>query len=78
MELLSSFRDTMRRNYETLDVEKVQEQWYASSLLDMSSDAISIRHVGAAVTSLGSSVNAGRNYLRISATPSQRSLTPPA
>ena len=37
MELLSSFRDTMRRNYETLDVEKVQEQWYASGLLDMSS-----------------------------------------
>ncbi|KAK7470660.1 inositol hexakisphosphate and diphosphoinositol-pentakisphosphate kinase [Stygiomarasmius scandens] len=27
IELLGSFRDIMRRNYETLDVEKIQERW---------------------------------------------------
>ncbi|KAF9568920.1 cortical actin cytoskeleton protein asp1 [Agrocybe pediades] len=27
IELLSSFRDTMRRNFETLDVDKIQERW---------------------------------------------------
>ncbi|KAJ8523016.1 hypothetical protein ONZ45_g464 [Pleurotus djamor] len=27
IELLSSFRDTMRRNYETLDVYKIQDRW---------------------------------------------------
>ncbi|THV08568.1 hypothetical protein K435DRAFT_740770 [Dendrothele bispora CBS 962.96] len=27
IELLSSFRDIMRRNYETLDVDKIQERW---------------------------------------------------
>lgn len=27
IELLSSFRTIMRRNYETLDVDKIQERW---------------------------------------------------
>jgi hypothetical protein len=27
IELLSSFRDIMRRNFETMDVEKIQERW---------------------------------------------------
>lgn len=27
IELLSSFRDIMRRNFETLDVDKIQERW---------------------------------------------------
>ena len=27
IELLSSFRDIMRRNYETLDVDKIQDRW---------------------------------------------------
>ncbi|KAF8897514.1 histidine phosphatase superfamily-domain-containing protein [Infundibulicybe gibba] len=27
IELLSSFRDTMRRNFETMDVDKIQERW---------------------------------------------------
>ncbi|KAF9462620.1 histidine phosphatase superfamily-domain-containing protein [Collybia nuda] len=27
IELLSSFRDTMRKNFETLDVDKIQERW---------------------------------------------------
>ena len=27
IELLSSFRDIMRRNWETLDVDKIQERW---------------------------------------------------
>lgn len=26
--LLSSFRDIMRKNYEKLDVEKIQERWF--------------------------------------------------
>lgn len=28
IELLSSFRDIMRRNFENLDVDKIQERWY--------------------------------------------------
>jgi hypothetical protein len=27
IELLSSFRDIMRHNYETLDVDKIQDRW---------------------------------------------------
>lgn len=29
IELLSSFRAIMRKNFETLDVDKIQERWYA-------------------------------------------------
>lgn len=28
IELLSSFRAIMRKNFETLDVQKIQERWY--------------------------------------------------
>ena len=27
IELLSSFRDVMKKNFETVDVEKIQERW---------------------------------------------------
>lgn len=29
IELLSSFRDTMRKNFDSVDVDKIQERWYA-------------------------------------------------
>jgi len=28
IELLSSFRDIMRRNFEIMDVDKIQERWW--------------------------------------------------
>jgi hypothetical protein len=28
IQLLSSFRDTMRRNFKTLDINKIQSRWY--------------------------------------------------
>ena len=32
IELLSSFRDIMRHNFETLDVDKIQERWCVAQL----------------------------------------------
>ena len=31
IELLSSFRDIMRRNFETLDVDKIQDRWFVTA-----------------------------------------------
>lgn len=33
IELLGSFRNIMHRNFETMDVDKIQERWYAHLLL---------------------------------------------
>lgn len=35
IELLSSFRDIMRRNYETLDVDKIQDRWYDKAFISV-------------------------------------------
>jgi len=42
IELLSSFRTIMHKNFESLDVEKIQDRWYLTfSVLDPNADSLS-------------------------------------
>jgi len=61
IELLSSFRDVMHRNFETLDVDKIQERW---CLYILSFILVGSIFAGAVVTSPGFSESDGKSYLR--------------
>lgn len=75
IELLDSFRNVMRRNFETFDVEKIQERWsitFHGLILYEADTAL----LGVVVTSHGFSVKDGKNYLKTSAMLNKRSLIP--
>jgi hypothetical protein len=57
----------MRKNYETMDVDKIQERWSVVSVLlyQFGADCCSL---GAVVMSPGFSENDGKSYSKISAT----------
>jgi hypothetical protein len=73
IELLSSFRAIMRKNFETMDVDKIQERWYVRSPPMFQFDQTKPR-LGAVVTSLGYSENAGRSYLKTFVMSNRKSL----
>lgn len=74
IELLSSFRDTMKRNFETVEVSQIQERWCVCLLSGRHSTECAL---GVVVTSHGYSENDGRSCLKISVTLSQRNSTRP-
>lgn len=63
----------MRKNFETLDVDKIQERWYLS-LISQRSVSLTL-NTGAVEINLGFSGRDGRNYLRISVMSNRRNLT---
>ncbi|KAK0486953.1 cortical actin cytoskeleton protein asp1 [Armillaria luteobubalina] len=73
IELLGSFRDIMHRNFETMDVDKIQERWCAHLLLCM--DFI-LPLIGAVAMSHGYSEKDGKSCLKIFVTLNRRNLTP--
>lgn len=75
IELLSSFRAIMRKNFETLDVDKIQERWYVYD--DIFHSTQITHHPGAAVMNHGSFENAGRSCLKTFVTWNRKSLIPP-
>jgi hypothetical protein len=71
---LSDFRNIMRRNWETLDLEKIQDHWYERVTLRSDPSADRMVSLGAAGTNLGSSANAGRSFSKTSVTSLRRGL----
>jgi hypothetical protein len=73
IELLGTFRDIMRRKWETMDVDKIQERWYVASphSLRRQTDVCP----GVVETNLGSSGSAGRSCSKISATSNRKNST---
>jgi hypothetical protein len=78
IELLGSFRDIMRRNFETLDVDKIQDRWFVLPLDKQASSKTHLANIriGVAATNLGYSANDGKSFSKISVTSSRRSLIP--
>ena len=63
---MSDFRDIMRRNWDILDLDKIQDNWYDKVALHSIPFAYRVTPVGAVETNLGCSVNAGRNFSKTS------------
>lgn len=64
----------MHKNWETLDVDKIQERWYVHPLCTLNLLAHEV-WTGAVVTNPGYLENAGRSCLKIFATSSRKSST---
>lgn len=71
IQLLSSFRDIMRRNFNTMDVDKIQPRWCGIYRLGARYSLIFFQ--GAVAMSLGYLLNDGKNFLKISVMSSKRS-----
>ena len=59
---MSHFRDVMRRNWETLDLDKIQDDWYDRVNPGLYISTYNITPIGAVGTSLGCSANVGRSF----------------
>ena len=62
----------MRRNFETMDVGKIQERWYSAPFEQKFSGLLTC--IGVVTMHLGSSESDGKKYLRISVTLIRKSL----